>query len=162
MKITGTFLDEISHDIPHQNWGEKEWDADFAHMRSIGIDTVIMIRSGYRKFITYPSKYLIGKGCYAPSTDLLDMFLRLADKHGLKFYFGLYDSGHYWDTGDMSKETEYNRYVIDEVWENYGQHHPSLGVGTSVARFHAARRGSSRPSVSRANIARPSRAVCRP
>ena len=21
MKITGTFLDEISHDIPHQNWG---------------------------------------------------------------------------------------------------------------------------------------------
>ena len=77
MKITGTFLDEISHDIPHQNWGEKEWDADFQHMRSIGIDTVIMIRSGYRKFITYPSKYLIGKGCYAPSTDLLDLFLRL-------------------------------------------------------------------------------------
>lgn len=24
LKITGTFLDEISHDIPHQNWGEKE------------------------------------------------------------------------------------------------------------------------------------------
>lgn len=38
MKITGTFLDEISHDIPHQNWGEKEWDADFRHMKSIGID----------------------------------------------------------------------------------------------------------------------------
>ncbi len=127
MKITGTFLDEISHDIPHQNWGEKEWDADFAHMRAIGIDTVIMIRSGYRKFITYPSKYLIGQGCYRPSTDLLDLFLRLADKHGMKFYFGLYDSGHYWDTGDMSLETEANRYVIDEVWEQYGQHHKSFG-----------------------------------
>ena len=25
LKITGTFLDEISHDIPHQNWGEKDW-----------------------------------------------------------------------------------------------------------------------------------------
>ena len=24
MRITGTFLDEISHDIPHQNWGERE------------------------------------------------------------------------------------------------------------------------------------------
>ena len=24
LRITGTFLDEISHDIPHQNWGEKE------------------------------------------------------------------------------------------------------------------------------------------
>ena len=22
LRITGTFLDEISHDIPHQNWGE--------------------------------------------------------------------------------------------------------------------------------------------
>ena len=29
MKITGTFLDEISHDGPHQNWGMKEWDRDF-------------------------------------------------------------------------------------------------------------------------------------
>lgn len=29
LPITGTFLDEISHDIPHQNWGEKEWDLDF-------------------------------------------------------------------------------------------------------------------------------------
>ena len=39
LKITGTFLDEISHDIPHQNWGEKEWDLDFQHMKRIGIDT---------------------------------------------------------------------------------------------------------------------------
>lgn len=56
LQITGTFLDEISHDIPHQNWGLKEWDQDFQHMKRIGIDTVIMIRSGYRKFITYPSE----------------------------------------------------------------------------------------------------------
>ncbi len=54
LPITGAFLDEISHDIPHQNWGEKEWDADFRYMKAIGIDTVIEIRSGYRKFITYP------------------------------------------------------------------------------------------------------------
>ena len=67
LKITGTFLDEISHDIPHQNWGMKEWDLDFQHMKGIGIDAVILIRSGYRKFITYPSKYLLKKGCYMPS-----------------------------------------------------------------------------------------------
>ena len=30
--IKGTFLDEISHDIPHQNWSEKEWSMDFKHM----------------------------------------------------------------------------------------------------------------------------------
>lgn len=126
LKITGTFLDEISHDIPHQNWGEREWELDFQHMKAIGIDTVIMIRSGYRKFITYPSKYLLSKGCYMPSLDLLDLFLRLAEKYGMKFYFGLYDSGEYWDTGDMSKEIESNRFVIDEVWKNYGSRYKSF------------------------------------
>ena len=127
LRITGTFLDEISHDIPHQNWGEKEWDADFRHMKAIGIDTVIMIRSGYRKFITYPSPYLLKKGCYMPSADLLDMFLRLAQKHGMKFWFGLYDSGKYWDTGDLSQEIEDNKFVIDEVWKMYGEKYDSFG-----------------------------------
>lgn len=127
IQITGTFLDEISHDIPHQNWGEAEWDLDFQYMKAIGIDTVIMIRSGYRKFITYPSEYLLSKGCFMPSVDLLDMYLRLAEKHDMKFYFGLYDSGHYWITGDMSHEIEDNRYVIDEVWENYGTKYKSFG-----------------------------------
>ena len=36
MKITATFIDEISHDIPHQNWGAKEWEQDFAHMKAMG------------------------------------------------------------------------------------------------------------------------------
>lgn len=137
LKITGTFLDEISHDIPHQNWGEKEWDLDFQHMKRIGIDTVIMIRSGYRKFITYPSRYLLNKGCYMPSVDLVDMFCRLAQKHGMKFWFGLYDSGHYWDTRDMSWEVEHNKFVIDEVWENYGRRYDSFGgwyISTEISR----------------------------
>ena len=127
LKITGTFLDEISHDIPHQNWGEKEWDLDFQHMKRIGIDTVIMIRSGYRKFMTYPSPYLLKKGCYMPSVDLVDMYLRLAEKYNMKFYFGLYDSGRYWDTGDLSWEIEDNKYVIDEVWKMYGEKYKSFG-----------------------------------
>ena len=126
LKITGTFLDEISHDIPHQNWGVKEWDRDFRNMKAIGIDTVIIIRSGYRKFLTYPSPYLLKKGCYMPSVDLVEMFLTLADKYGMKFYFGLYDSGKYWDTGDMSYEVESNKFVIDEVWKMYGSRHKSF------------------------------------
>jgi len=137
MKITGTFIDEISHDIPHQNWGEKEWDQDFAHMKHVGIDTVIMIRSGYRKFITYPSKYLMANyGCYRPSIDLVDLFLRLADKYSMKFYFGLYDSGIYWDTGNLQHEIDANRYVVDEVWAKYG-HYKSFGgwyVSTEISR----------------------------
>ncbi len=137
LRITGTFLDEISHDIPHQNWGEKEWDQDFADMKSIGIDTVIDIRCGYRKFITYPSPYLLKKGCYMPSVDLIDMFCRLAQKYGMKFYFGLYDSGVYWDTGDMSHEIEDNKFVIDEVWKMYGEKYESFGgwyLSTEISR----------------------------
>ena len=136
LRITGTFLDEISHDIPHQNWGPKEWEADFRNMKAIGIDTVIMIRSGYRKFITWPSKYLLGKGCYMPSLDLLELFLSLADKYGMKFYFGLYDTGKYWDTGDMRAEMEANKFVIDEVWQHYGHHKSFQGwyISTEISR----------------------------
>lgn len=127
MRITGTFLDEISHDIPHQNWGAKEWDSDFAHMKAMGIDTVILIRSGYRRFLTYPSKYLIQtKGCFAPLIDLVSLFLELAEKHQMTFFFGTYDSGTYWDTGDMAHEMDVNRFVIDEVFQTYG-HYKSFG-----------------------------------
>lgn len=125
MRITGTFIDEISHDIPHQNWGPTEWDNDFRFMKLMGIDTVILIRSGYRKFLTYPSAHLIGQGCYNPPIDLVELFLTLADKHGLQFYFGLYDSGKYWDTGDLTHEIEINKFIIDEAWKQYG-HHPSF------------------------------------
>ena len=136
LKITGTFLDEISHDIPHQNWGEKEWDRDYRYMKAIGIDTVILIRSGYKKFITYPSKYLLSKGCYMPSVDLVDMFLRLAEKYGMKFWFGLYDSGKFWETRDMTYEIEHNKYVIDEVWKNYGKYKSFGGwyISTEISR----------------------------
>lgn len=122
MHITGTFLDEISHDIPHQNWGSLEWDADFAHMRRMGIDTVILIRSGYRQWLSYPSAYLMEKeACFRPPADLVQLFLELADKYGMSFYFGLYDSGKYWwDQGDFQKEVEINLRVIDEAWKNYG------------------------------------------
>jgi hypothetical protein len=50
MHITGTFLDDISHDIPQQNWGPAEWALDFAAVQAIGIDTVILIRSGHRRY----------------------------------------------------------------------------------------------------------------
>lgn len=126
MFITGTFLDEISHDIPHQNWGPAEWENDFQHMKAAGIDTVILIRCGYRKFLTYPSDYLLNKhSCFSPTLDLVDLFLSLADKYGMNFYFGLYDSGRYWDTGDVSSEIDDNKYVTEEVWQKYG-HHPSF------------------------------------
>ena len=81
MKITGTFLDEISYDIPHQNWGEKEWDADVRSMASIGIDTVILIRCGLRRYMAFPSEVLKKRmNALEPYCDLTAMFLRLAEK----------------------------------------------------------------------------------
>ena len=55
--IKGTFLDEISHDIPHQNWSEKEWSMDFKNMKSVGIDKVILIRSGYKIGLHIPQRF---------------------------------------------------------------------------------------------------------
>lgn len=122
--ITGTFIDEISHDIPHQNWGHKEWKKDFELMKSIGIDTVILIRCGYKKWMAYNSPFLQKKeSVWQIETDLVQMFLELAESLDMQFYFGLYDSGKYWwERGDYKTETEINLAVIEEVWRKYGHH----------------------------------------
>lgn len=126
MKITGTFLDEISYDIPHQNWGRAEWDRDFAAMKAIGIDTVILIRCGVGRFLAYPSKLLMKKfNCYRPPLDLVELFLDLSDRYGMDFYFGLYDSTIYWRRGDCRQELDVSCAVAEEVWAQYG-HHPSF------------------------------------
>lgn len=137
MLITGTFIDEISHDIPHQNWGPAEWAQDFKYMKAAGIDTVIVIRCGYRKFITYPSPYLTKTfGCYEPPLDLIDLFLTLAEQHDMTLYFGLYDSGIYWDTGNLQQEIDANTFVIEEVWKKYGHRKAFKGwyLSTEISR----------------------------
>ncbi len=122
MKIKGTFLDEISHDIPHQNWGRVEWEHDFRYMKKVGIDTIILIRAGYGKWQTFASDVLMkAEGAYRPPVDLVQMFLELAGEHGMDFYFGLYDSGKYWTKGQFRKEADLNRGFIDEVWKKYGR-----------------------------------------
>lgn len=121
MKITGTFLDEISHDIPSQNWGPAEWDRDFCAMKSVGIDTVILIRSGFRRWMTYPSAVLAKeRQGFPPPMDLVRLFLDLAEKHQMSFYFGTYDSGEFWHKGEVEKERDINFKVIEEAWERYG------------------------------------------
>ncbi|MBQ7518222.1 MAG: DUF4434 domain-containing protein [Bacteroidales bacterium] len=126
LPITGTFLDEISHDIPHQNWGAKEWEQDFVYMKAIGIKDVIVIRCGHKKFITYPSPHLLQSGCYMPSVDLIELFCSLADKYDMNFWFGLYDSGVKYPEGAVL-DMEHNKYVIEEVWTRYGHHKSFAG-----------------------------------
>ena len=134
MKIKATFLDEISHDIPHQNWSEAEWDTDFAYMKDVGIEMVVMIRCGYKRWQTFPSKVLISEeNCNIPPVDLVELFLRLSQKYGMQFYFGLYDSGRYWtdldfwNNGSYEQEVKVNKAVIEEVWKKYSHYSSFAG-----------------------------------
>ena len=122
VRISGTFLDEISHDIPSQNWGRAEWGRDFRTMREIGIDTVILIRSGYRKWMTFPSRAMRKHlGAFEPPVDLLRLFLDLSEEAGMQFYFGTCDSGRFWHEGRYREEISLSKEVVSEAWERYGR-----------------------------------------
>lgn len=122
-RITGTFLDEITHDIPSQNWGEREWRSEFDLYRKIGIDTVIIIRAGYRNRCIFPAKSL--PGLMPVYDDLGELFFSLADEYAIKVFFGTYDSGYHWLRGAWWREVEINKAFLDEAVERYG-HHPSF------------------------------------
>jgi hypothetical protein len=122
MKISGTFLDEITHDIPSHNWGQREWAADFDAMRAVGIDTVILIRAGYRDRVTFPCETLAKVQPMRPVyLDLVDLFLSEAERTGMTFYFGIYDSGRFWHEGQPEKEVEINLRFTEEFMQKYGQ-----------------------------------------
>ncbi len=121
MKITGTFLDEITHDIPSQNWGPAEWARDFDAMRQVGIDTVILIRAGYRNRATFDSTVLQDYQPMLPAyQDLVRLFLDEAERCGMDFFFGTYDAGTFWDEGDYREEVDINKDFCVEVLERYG------------------------------------------
>ncbi len=136
LPITGTFLDEITFDIPSQNWGPADWSADFDTMRSIGIDTVIIIRGGLRRRTLFPSR-VIGTD---PGEDLAAFFLEQCAARKMNLYFGNYDSWEWARKGAWKEEIALNRRFMREIWERYGSH-PSfagwyLTHETSHQRLH--------------------------
>jgi hypothetical protein len=118
MRITGTFLDEITHDIPSQNWGPAEWRREFELYRRIGIDTVIIIRAGYRNKCIFPARSI--PDLLPVYDDLGRLFFDLAEEFGQKVYFGTYDSGHHWLRGAWWREADLNKAFLDEVVHRYG------------------------------------------
>lgn len=123
MNITGTFIDLLSGDIPAMNWGEKQWDREFAMMKSVGINTLILLRSSYKEWLCYRSEYMHKiAGCINPPVDSLKMLLQLAEKHGLNLYVGTYNSYHDWLTAayNVDYEAELIMRSVDEIWRNYG------------------------------------------
>ncbi|MBS1716740.1 MAG: DUF4434 domain-containing protein [Armatimonadetes bacterium] len=119
-RITGTFLDEITHDIPSQNWGRDEWKREFELYREIGIDTVVIIRAGYKNRCIFPAESI--PNLLPVYEDLAKIFLDLAAENGLSLYFGTYDSGHYWWRRSWWKEVELNQAFVTEVAKRYGGH----------------------------------------
>lgn len=121
MRITGTFLDEITHDIPSQNWGPREWEADFDVMRQIGIDTVILIRSGYRERAVFHSRSLgRHRPMLAVREDLGTLFLELAGQNGMRLFWGIYDPGDW--AQNPGHALAVNRDFMKEVAERFGPH----------------------------------------
>lgn len=129
MRLTGTFLDEISFDIPHHNWGPVEWDKDFRAMKAMGIKRVILIRCANKNFMTYDSKvvrhYSKDYVMHTPPIDLVDMFLTLAEKYEMEFYFGTWhfhpDSCRNWHDPEIFKqEAKINLDIISEAQDLYG------------------------------------------
>ncbi|HWD40951.1 MAG TPA: DUF4434 domain-containing protein [Fimbriimonas sp.] len=119
-RISGTFLDEITHDIPSQNWGPKEWRREFELYKKIGIDTLIIIRAGYQNKCIFPAKSV--PDLLPVYEDLGELFFSLADELGLSLYFGTFDSGKFWWMRSWWKEVELNKPFLDEVVERYGHH----------------------------------------
>jgi hypothetical protein len=120
MRITGTFLDEITHDIPSQNWDEEDWKKEFALYQKIGIDTVAIIRAGYRDKCIFPTRKI--PNALPTNQDLAQLFLDLSEQHGQRLYFGTYDSGEHWLNNETQKEIDLNKAFIDEVAQRYAGH----------------------------------------
>ncbi len=136
MKISGTFLDEITHDIPSSNWGPQEWAAEFDAMKAVGIDTVILIRAGYRDRITFHSDVLSNELHMRPVyIDLVDLFLTQAERTGMTFYFGIYDSGRFWHQGQPEREVELNMRFTEEVASKYA-HRQAFGGWYMTHEIH--------------------------
>ncbi|MDK2970642.1 MAG: hypothetical protein PWP23_397 [Candidatus Sumerlaeota bacterium] len=117
--ITGTFIDEITWDIPSQNWGAKEWRREFDTMRQAGIDTVIIIRASRRDEAIFPSEVL---GCL-DAPDLAQLFLDEAHRCGMKLFFPSHDSAALDPTwSNWRADWEVCRKFLPEVMRRYGDH----------------------------------------
>ena len=122
--ITGTFIDEITYDIPPANWSEKQWKKEFKHMQDVGIDTVILIRGGFMGKMIFPSKQLPHLN---DDYDFADLVFKECEKRNIKVFLGLYITNLTWNDGDAETEIKSNRIFIDEAVERYNKYHSFYG-----------------------------------
>lgn len=119
--ITGTFIDEITYDIPASNWTDEQWKKDLDHMKEIGIDTLVFIRGGMYSKSIFPSRVLGTEH----REDFAGMIISEAEKRDMQVFFGLYISDLDWHHGDAQREIDINQAFAQEVWTRYG-HSPAF------------------------------------
>ncbi|MBU0714315.1 MAG: DUF4434 domain-containing protein [Verrucomicrobia bacterium] len=121
--ITGTFLDGVAADVPSNNWDQSDWRKQFDIFKTMGLDTVIIIRVGFADSAMYKSPVM--RPTIYEDDDLVELMFGEADRTGLKMYLGLYDSEEHWVKNDWDEEIKINRRLIDEMWQRY-RGHPSF------------------------------------
>lgn len=123
--ITGTFIDEVTYDIPSQNWSDEQWAQDLDNMQAVGMDTLIIMRSVFYNKCLYPSK--VFPTLKEEGEDFVGFILREAQKREMKVYIGLYISNLTWNSGDYWGEIEKNKIFIDEILQLYGDNPAFVG-----------------------------------
>lgn len=139
MRITGTFLDAVVADIPANNWGPKEWAADFDAMAAIGIDTVILIRTGWGDRACFDSPALSKHHRLMPAyQNQLAMFLDEAERCGMDFWFGGFDSVEWRRNDGHEEEVRTNIALAEEVVGKHGARTAFKGwyLVHEVPKFH--------------------------
>lgn len=116
--ITGTFIDEITYDIPSSNWTREQWKKDLDNMQEIGIDTVIFIRGGFEDKSIFPSKVLGTP--YAD--DFAGFIFEETSRRNMNVFFGMYISNLEWNDGDYTTEINVNKKFVDEVYQRYNEY----------------------------------------
>lgn len=114
--ITGTFIDEITYDIPSSNWTTEKWRRDLDNMQDIGIDTLVFIRGGFGERSIFPSKTLGTEN----TDDFAGFIFDEAEKRKMDVFFGLYITDLDWNHGDAAGEIRKNKAFINEVYQRYG------------------------------------------
>lgn len=123
--IKATFIDEITYDLPSQNYSNEDWISDLDAMQEVGIDTVVFIRGYFVNKCVFPSKYfptLREKG-----EDLADLIFRECEKRNMKVFMGTYMTDLTWNNGDIEPELEKNELFIKEVMDRYGKYKSFYG-----------------------------------
>lgn len=109
-------LGRDDHDIPSQNWGPDEWAREFDTFVLAGIDTVIMIRTGYQEKLACASATIAAhRPVLLVQVDPVRLFLDLVAARDIALFFGLYDSGYHLHRNDWTVEVELNRRYLHKM-----------------------------------------------